>query len=424
MTNLPGGWSEHKLGRYADFIRGVTYKKPDASSNASEDRVPLLRATNFDQGQLALEDLLYVPDALIKPVQYLREGDTLLATSSGSISVVGKAVYIDHISTATTFGAFCGVLRPSLEVSPKLLYYFCCSPSTRSKWSEVASGTNINNLKPRDIEATAIPTPLIDEQDEIVRILDTQLARLDSVLGAVRAVRGKAARFRRSLLHAAFTGQLTQPDPSRVGDLPQGWVFATLGEVARWGSGGTPQSGRSDYYGGDIPWLQSGELNDGVVMRTDKSLTPTGLAESSAKWVDAGALLVAMYGATRGKVAIAGIPLTTNQAVAFAYPDPKRTRTPYLRHFLLSQRSALAAGGKGGAQPNLSQSVLKGWPVVLPPFPEQDNIVRILDTQLTRLDAAVAAADRAEAQCNRLRRSLLQAAFSGELTREWRESRV
>jgi len=168
--------------------------------------------------------------------------------------------------------------------------------------------------------------------------------------------------------------------------LPDGWRLLDLAAVARWGSGGTPTAGRPDYYGGDIPWAVIGDLTDGPVRTTRATITTKGLAESSAKLVPAGSVLVAMYGSI-GNLGITEIEMATNQAIAFAvvhdFVDAR-----YLFHYLASQRDALSAAGKGATQKNISQTLLKAWPIPVPPLTEQRRIVDILEDHLSHLDAA------------------------------------
>lgn len=172
-----------------------------------------------------------------------------------------------------------------------------------------------------------------------------------------------------------------------MNSLPNGWRLTTLGEVARWGSGGTPRAGDARYYPGTIPWAVIGDLDDGPVTETRSSITDAGLRESSAKITPKGAVLVAMYGSI-GKLGIAQIPLATNQAIAFAVPRPDVISNKFLFLYLLSQRSELSRAGKGATQQNIGQGVLKSWPIPLPPLEEQGQIVDILEDHLSRLDAA------------------------------------
>lgn len=152
----------------------------------------------------------------------------------------------------------------------------------------------------------------------------------------------------------------------------------TLGELAEWGSGGTPKRSRPEYFGAGVPWVSIADLNDGVVAQAKESLTPLGLEQSSAKLVPAGSVLVAMYGSI-GKLGIAGTDLCTSQAIAFAKPKPRVLDTRYLFHFLLSERPKLLSRGRGGTQMNIGQADLKSWPIPLPPLMEQRRIAGILD---------------------------------------------
>ncbi len=132
-------------------------------------------------------------------------------------------------------------------------------------------------------------------------------------------------------------------------NIPTAWRSALLGDVARWGSGGTPRAGDSRYYRGRIPWAVIGDLRDGPVAVTASSITEEGLRESSAKLVPADSVLVAMYGSI-GKLGITAAELATNQAIAFAVPERDKVETKFLFYYLLSQRGQLAAAGK--ARPN------------------------------------------------------------------------
>lgn len=153
---------------------------------------------------------------------------------------------------------------------------------------------------------------------------------------------------------------------------------ASLGEIAQWGSGGTPKRGVADYFGAGVPWLSIADLNDGIVLTAKESLTEAGIANSSAKVVPAGTLFVAMYGSI-GKLGIAGSEMATSQAIAFAMPDERRVDRRYLFHFLLAERPRLQALGRGGTQMNIGQADLKARRIPLPPLPEQRRVAAVLD---------------------------------------------
>jgi type I restriction enzyme S subunit len=156
------------------------------------------------------------------------------------------------------------------------------------------------------------------------------------------------------------------------------WPAKRLGDLCRTTSGGTPSRLKPEYFGGTISWVKSGDLNDGEIVQCDESLTDQGLQFSNAKLFDSGTLLIAMYGATVGKLGILGIPAATNQAVCAIFPSPELDRR-FLFHFLLSIREKLIEKSTGGAQPNISQTIVRDLKIPLPPLAEQQRIVDILD---------------------------------------------
>lgn len=158
------------------------------------------------------------------------------------------------------------------------------------------------------------------------------------------------------------------------------WPTVRISSFCITGSGGTPLTGKKDlYYGGNIPWVKSGELKNDVLNSTEETLTEIGLKESSAKWVPAGAILIAMYGATIGKTALLDIDATTNQAICSIIPNPLTAENRYLWYVLRSSVPVLLTKRVGGAQPNISQKIIRDTSVPLPPLSEQRRIVEVLD---------------------------------------------
>ena len=159
------------------------------------------------------------------------------------------------------------------------------------------------------------------------------------------------------------------------------WETVQISEFCKTGTGGTPSRGNMERYyeGGTIPWVKSGELRENIITGTGEHVTETALRETSIKLVPAGALLLALYGATVGRLGILGVEATTNQAVCHIIPDPKKANVRYLFHALSDQVSNLVARGVGGAQPNISQGIVKELGLMLPPLAEQKRIAAILD---------------------------------------------
>lgn len=199
------------------------------------------------------------------------------------------------------------------------------------------------------------------------------------------------------------------------------WTKMTLGQVAKWSSGGTPKRSNHAYYGGDIPWVKTGDLGERYLTEVSEYISEEGLKNSSAKLFPRGSIGLAMYGATIGKVSIFGIDAACNQACAVAVPNEKVIQRDFLYYLLKSEKEAFIKKGKGGAQPNISQTIIKEHEISIPPVSEQKRIADKLDNVLAKVEAAQARLDKIPAILKRFRQSVLTAATSGELTKDWRE---
>lgn len=213
--------------------------------------------------------------------------------------------------------------------------------------------------------------------------------------------------------------QTLVPAEEQPYEVPENWVWVRLKSVASWGSGGTPSRKHEEYYNGDILWIKTGELNNGWIYDTEEKITDEGLKKSSAKLFPPYSVLIAMYGATIGKVAILGVPATTNQACACAVCN-KSLLYMYLFYYCISQKNVFIEKGKGGAQPNISQIILKQHPIPLPPLFEQQRIVERIEELFAKLDEAKERLQEAADSFAVRKAAILHKAFTGELTKQWR----
>jgi type I restriction enzyme S subunit len=167
--------------------------------------------------------------------------------------------------------------------------------------------------------------------------------------------------------------------------------------------------------------VKSGDLPDGPILKTEEEITELGLQNSSAKLMPAGTISMALYGATIGKLGLMTFPAATNQACANVIPDTRLVETNYVFYYLLSERRNFVEQGQGGAQPNISQEIVRTHPFRIAPRAEQRRIVAKLENLLSRVDACQHRLARIPALLKRFRQSILTAACSGRLTADWRE---
>ena len=207
-----------------------------------------------------------------------------------------------------------------------------------------------------------------------------------------------------------------------MSELPKGWEITTLGSLGTWSSGGTPSRKHLEYYGGSIPWVKTGDLQDSYIELTEEFLTDVGLKNSSAKLFHAGTLLLAMFGATIGRTGLLKIDAATNQACAALIADGlTKDLIPFLWWLLIHKADEFKSIGQGGSQPNISQTLIKQFPTALLPFNEQCRIIAKLDSLFARSRRTREELERIPKLCDRYRQAILAAACSGRLTADWRE---
>lgn len=201
-------------------------------------------------------------------------------------------------------------------------------------------------------------------------------------------------------------------------DIPESWEWVRLGNIGDWGSGATPNRTTPEYYNGNIPWLKTGDLNDNYITDIPETITELALAKTSVRLNPIGSVLIAMYGATIGKLGILKIPATTNQACCACVPFTD-IYNEFLFYFLMSQKVAFVKRGEGGAQPNISKEKIVSTLMPLPPVAEQKRIVEKLRILQPYIDyyAVLEKSDIKLTQSfpEKLKKSILQYAVQGKL---------
>lgn len=195
---------------------------------------------------------------------------------------------------------------------------------------------------------------------------------------------------------------------------PNNWITCKLQEVCSTTSGGTPSRRHSEYYKGSIPWIKSGELNDSIILNSEEHISEDAIKNSNAKLFPVGSLLIALYGATIGKMAFLGVPATTNQAICCIFKN-SGVNLNFLFYFLLLNRTNLINQGKGGAQKNISQNLLKDLIIPVPPMAEQKRIVKKIEELFGVIDEQVKRLEATQEALVSYRQSILHSLFSSAI---------
>lgn len=413
---LPGGWMWTRLGRVADFSAGKTPSRKEPSFWNTGD-FPWASIADIVDGREVLrtkETISSKAQTEVFKCSPSPAGTMIMSfkLSIGKIARLGIPAFHNEAIVS---------IRPHVdELSPFLfmaLPQFARGGDTRGAiMGDTLNRTSLTNL--------LLPLPPLAEQSRIVAKVDELMALCDQLVAA-RATRetSRALLVASGLYHLAPAADdqdsnspesLVRNAALALKELPRltasaahldllrdclvrlavrghlverasEWQPTTLGKLGTWGSGGTPKKGHPGYYGGDIPWLVIGDLNGGVVTQTQTRITEAGLRDSSAKMIEPGTVLIAMYGSI-GKLGIAGVRCATNQAIAFCVPDLEQVRRDYLLILLRSLKADLIGKGHGAAQQNISQTILKAYPVSLPSLEEQDLIVERASALLSLCD--------------------------------------
>ena len=197
-------------------------------------------------------------------------------------------------------------------------------------------------------------------------------------------------------------------------EVPEGWMWTTLGNIGVWQAGATPSRMRKDYYGGKIPWLKTGDLTDGYIYDIPETITDKALDETSVKLNPSGSVLIAMYGATIGKVGILTCPATTNQACC-ACVGYKAVTQKYLFYFLLSHKEEFIKMGGGGAQPNISKEKITATLIPIPPIAEQNRITNEVEHLIALIESIEFNRAMLDQSIRLCKDSILDLATSGKL---------
>ena len=248
-----------------------------------------------------------------------------------------------------------------------LLNYFFTYQGRKDllKNREGVEGTGRRSLPFSAIENMLIPVPLLQEQEQIVKTLDTFTSSIENLKEQIAQRRKQYEYYRDQLLD--LEGK-------------EGVEMKSIKDVCRKiCSGGTPSTSKHEYYGGSIPWLRTQEVDWKEIYDTEIKITEEAIANSSAKIIPENCVIIAMYGATAAKSAINKIPLSTNQACCNLEIDNKKAMYKYVFYWLCKEYQNLKAMGEG-SQNNINGQKVKDYPIPIPSLSEQQRIVSILDT--------------------------------------------
>ena len=332
----------------------------------------------------------------------------------------GKIAVVNNLKNDIGFGSSeFHVIRPTKSILSKYIFHFIVQNRFRHEAAkEMTGAVGLRRVPKQFIENYIIPLPPLPEQQAIVAKIEELLSDLENGKQQLQTAGQQLKIYRQSLLKWAFEGKLTNENV-KDGELPKGWEWVQIQDIATVGTGATPLKGKREYYdAGKIAWVTSGALNNEFVNEATDYVSEKALKETNLSIYPKHTLLLAMYGEgkTRGKCSELLIESTTNQAIAAIYFNNHDIRVkPFLKYFLLKNYNDIRRLSSGGVQPNLNLGIVKKTLLPFPPMEEQNRIVEILESKLTICDKLEETINQSLQQAETLRQSILKKAFEGKL---------
>ena len=470
FVELPNTWAFAPLSSIADVNPRSFCPLPSAVS----------QPVHFVPMSAVTEEFGGIDISARRPLGDVQKGYTSFLTNDVLLAKItpcmenGKLALVPPLQDHLAFGSTeFHVLRAKDQVQPSWLAYFLSQSAFRRLARQNMTGS-AGQLRVATtwLSDALIPVAPATEQTRIVAKLEELLSDLDAGVAELKAAQKKLAQYRQSLLKAAVEGALTaawrtqhqptetgaqllqrilqerrarwearqlakfaeqgktppkdwqkkypepvQPDTSGLPELPQGWVWSSIGQCFQVAVGATPSRKEPAYWNGAIPWVSSGEVRFCHITATKEQITEDGLLNSSTQINPVGSVLLGMIGEgkTRGQVAILDVEAANNQNCAAIWVSETEIPPEYVYCWLWSQYEQTRRGSSGNNQPALNKSIVERICLPLAPVDELKETMRVVDGELERILEQVAAIDHALQQSTAQRQNILRAAFSGQL---------
>ena len=420
---IPGSWKWVRFNNIASILRGGSPRPIKDFLTDSIDGINWIKIGDTEKsGKYITDTREKIKKSGLSKTRLVKKGSFLLTNSMS----FGRP-YILKIDGAIHDG-WLSVSDFKSSITEDFLYYFLLSRVAYSQFLQLISGAVVKNLNSEKVASIFIPIPPLNEQARITQKIKQALSKVNDyheLFNTLRKLNNSfQEKLRKSILQYAMQGKLVpqdstdepvevllekireekqrlfeegklkkkdlqesiiyQGDNSSYKHIPKSWVLTTLGNVGFWRSGATPSRSNPLYFGGDIPWLKTGDLNDGYIYHIPENITTLALKETSVKLIPSDSVLIAMYGATIGKIGILTFPSTTNQACCACTPY-NILNNQYLFWYLRFSRDKFIEMAEGGAQPNISKEKIVGFPIALPPIREQRKIVNKIECLLDKV---------------------------------------
>lgn len=418
LGEIPEHWDVKKLKFLGTALIGLTYSPDDVvDENYLGKKYLVLRSSNIQNNKIELSDTVFVTKEIPQELK-VQKDDILICARNGSRLLVGKSARINSALPNTTFGAFMTVFRS--KINPFLSFYF--NSTQFQSQTTIFLTTTINQLTNHDLNEVWVSVPPLSEQQMIADFLDRETAKIDSLIQKRNDLIKLLQEKRSAVISHAVTKGIdptVRLKPSNIdwlGEIPEHWDCWKISHgYSEMGSGTTPTSDNDAYYDGNINWVTTSELRENIIVDTAKKVSQDAMRDFSAlKKYPSGTLLIAMYGATIGRLGILGVEATINQACC-ALVKSKVFFNLFLFYWFQAYKKTVIILASGGGQPNISQEKIRSLILPTPPFFEQQKITEFLDRETAKIDSLIKKEEKIIKKMKEYRTALISAAVTGKI---------
>lgn len=378
IKHIPKDWKVNRFDKVFEFLPTLTLSRNDLTSDESYTGIYNIHYgdihSTYKFVELNFEREKFIPKITKENIDetkltFLKTGDIVIVDASEDYEGVAACVELANVGDRkVTAGLHTFAARDKNNLTfPGFRAYLLKHPWVNNELKKLATGSKVYGISKTNIAKLEVVLPPLPEQQKIAAIL----SKWDELIEQQTQLIAAKEKQKTSLMQKLLTGEVRFPG------FEGEWEYEKIGSICKTYSGGTPRRNKKEYYGGQIPWIKSGELNTSNIYKTEEYITELGLKNSSAKLVPENTVLLAMYGATAGVIAITRIEATLNQAILAILPNETLTFSFlyfYLNFVMPYELQRLIQGG----QPNLSADVVKSIDLAIPSIAEQEKITSFL----------------------------------------------
>ena len=421
IGQIPQEWEVSKLEHYVDIFGRIGFRGYTTNDIVNEgEGVISFSPSNIIDYSVIDKNNTYISWSKYNesPEIQIKIGDVLYVKTGSSY---GKTGIVNKLSNKATINPQLVVLKPKKYTDSRLINYFLNSSVGKEQSELIVGGSTIPTITQESIKKMIFPKMSFEEQQKIADFLDKKTAQLDKVKALLEEQIQKLKDYRASLIYETVTKGLDKTVPMKdlgidwIGQVPEGWGVGKVKYFSQISAGATPDRNNSLFWNGNINWMSSGEVNQGIVKHTSETITDLALKRTSTKLLPNGTVMLALngQGKTKGTAAVLAIESASNQSLASFVVDNKILNNMYLYYFFVANYYNIR-GLKGEDRDGLNLQLVSNIVIPLFELEEQQKIVDFLDKKTVQIDKLIQIKNQQIKNINKQRQTLIYDYVTGK----------